>query len=130
MFGAQVGGDVWWNIHSGVRLGMGLKTAWVQNEAKRSFTVNSNSIANAVINDTHRGNDLMCEFELKFIWQLNHSWKFRSAYYAIAAEDIAFASIDKNSVLSLAPGGSPVDPAYVFDNLVVQGFSFGAEYNW
>ena len=130
MFGAQVGGDVWWNIHSGVRLGMGLKTAWVQNEAKRSFTVNSNSIANAVINDTHRGNDLMCEFELKFIWQLNHSWKFRSAYYAIAAEDIAFASIDKNSVLSLAPGGSPVDPAYVFDDLVVQGFSFGAEYNW
>ena len=130
MFGAQVGGDVWWNIHSGVRLGMGLKTAWMQNEAKRSFTVNSNSIANAVINDTHRGNDLMCEFELKFIWQLNHSWKFRSAYYAIAAEDIAFASIDKNSVLSLAPGGSPVDPAYVFDDLVVQGFSFGAEYNW
>ena len=72
----------------------------------------------------------MCEFELKVIWQLNHSWKFRSAYYAIAAEDIAFASIDKNSVLSLAAGGSPVDPAYVFDDLVVQGFSFGAEYNW
>jgi len=130
MFGAQLGGDVWWNIHSGVRLGMGLKGAWVQNEIKRSFTVNSNSISNTALNDTRRGSDLMCEFELKFVWQFNHSWKFRSAYYAIAAEDIAFGSIDKNTVLSLTPGGTPIQPAYVFDDLVVQGFSFGTEYNW
>ena len=130
MFGAQLGGDLWWNIHSGVRLGMGLKGAWVQNEIKRSFSVNSNSVSNTVLNDTHRGSDLMCEFELKFVWQFNHSWKFRSAYYAIAAEDIAFGSIDKNTVLSLSPGGTPIQPAYVFDDLVVQGFSFGTEYNW
>ncbi len=130
MFGAQAGGDIWWNIHSGVRLGMGLKGAWVQNEIKRSFTVDANSIANTAINDTRRGSDLMGEFELKFIWQFNHSWKFRTAYYAIAAEDIGFGSIDKNAVLSLRPGSTPVDPGYLLDDLVVQGISFGTEYNW
>jgi hypothetical protein len=130
MFGAQAGGDVWWNIHSGVRLGMGLKGAWVQNEIKRSFTVDANSIANTAINDTRRGSDLMGEFELKFIWQFNHSWKFRTAYYAIAAEDIGFGSVDKNAVLSLQPGNTPIAPAYLLDDLVVQGISFGTEYNW
>jgi hypothetical protein len=130
MFGAQAGGDIWWNIHSGVRLGMGLKGAWVQNEIKRSFKVHSNSIAETVINDTQRGSDLMGEFELKFIWQFNHSWKFRSAYYAIAAEDIGFGSVDKDAVTSLRPGNTPIKPAYVLDDLVVQGISFGTEYNW
>ena len=129
MFGAQAGGDVWWNIHSGIRLGMGLKGAWVQNEINRSLTIDSNSIANTVINDTRRGGDLMGEFELKFIWQFNHSWKFRSAYYAIAAEDVGFGSIDKTTILSVA-GGTAVNPSYVLDDLVIQGISFGTEYNW
>ena len=109
---------------------MGLKGAWVQNEIKRSFIVDANSISDTVLNDTQRGSDLMGEFELKFVWQFNHSWKFRSAYYAIAAEDIAFGTIDKNTVLSLSTGGTPIQPAYAFDDLVVQGFSFGTEYNW
>ena len=130
MFGAQAGGDIWWNIHSGVRLGMGLKGAWVQNEIKRSFNVAANSLNNTTINDTRRGSDLMGEFELKFIWQFNHSWKFRTAYYAIAAEDIGFGSIDKDTVLSLRPGNTLVNPSYVLDDLVVQGISFGTEYNW
>ena len=130
MFGAQAGGDIWWNIHSGVRLGMGLKGAWVQNEIKRSFNVAANSLNNTAINDTRRGSDLMGEFELKFIWQFNHSWKFRTAYYAIAAEDIGFGSIDKDTVLSLRPGNTLVNPSYVLDDLVVQGISFGTEYNW
>ncbi len=130
MFGAQAGGDVWWNIHSGVRLGMGLKAAWVQNEIKRSFAVDANSVPDTVITDTRRGGDLLGEFELKFIWQFNHSWKFRSAYYVIAAEDIGFGSIDQDTVLSLEAGGTVINPAYVLDDLVVQGFSFGTEYNW
>ena len=130
MFGAQAGGDIWWNIYSGVRLGMGLKAAWVQNEIKRSFMVDANSIADTTINETRRGGDLMGEFELKFVWQLNHSWKFRSAYYVIAAEDIGFGSIDKNTILNLEAGGNVVNPAYVLDDLVVQGISFGTEYNW
>ena len=130
MFGAQAGGDIWWNIHSGVRLGMGLKGAWVQNEIKRSFTVDANSIANTSINETRRGSDLMGEFELKFVWQFNHSWKLRSAYYAIAAEDIGFGSVDKDTVLSLQAGGAVVNPSYELDDLVVQGVSFGTEYNW
>ena len=48
----------------------------------------------------------MGEFELKFVWQFNHSWKFRSAYYVIAAEDIGFGSIDKNTILNLEAGGN------------------------
>ena len=130
MFGAQAGGDIWWNIYSGVRLGMGLKGAWVQNEIKRSFTVDANSIANTSINETRRGSDLMGEFELKFVWQFNHSWKLRTAYYVIAAEDIGFGSVDKDTVLSLQAGGAVVNPSYELDDLVVQGVSFGTEYNW
>ena len=69
MFGAQAGGDIWWNIHSGVRLGMGLKGAWVQNEIKRSFNVAANSIE-LTLPSTIRDEavTLMGEFELKFIW--------------------------------------------------------------
>lgn len=130
MFGAQVGGDFWWNIYSGVRLGMGVKGAWVQNEIKRSFSVDANSIANTSINETRRGGDLMGEFELKLVWQFNHSWKLTSAYYMIAAEDIGFGNIDKETVLSLQAGGSVINPSYELDDLVVQGVSFGTEYNW
>jgi len=129
MFGAQVGGDAWWNIHSGVRLGMGLKAAWVQNEINRSMVVRSNSVATTTLNETMRDNSLMGEFQLKFVWQFNHSWKFRTAYYAIAAEDIAFGSIDKATILSLAVP-PPVEPKFVIENLVIQGISFGTEYNW
>lgn len=131
MFGAQVGGDGWWNIHSGVRLGMGLKAAWVQNEIHRSMTVDGSSFAATTIKESRRDSRLLGEFELKFIWQINHSWKFKTAYYAIAAEDIGFGSVDKNTYLSLSvPGGGVVKPAWVLDDLVIQGISFGTEYNW
>ena len=130
MFGAQVGGDGWWNIHSGVRLGMGLKAAWVQNEINRSMTVDSNSIAAVTFTESRRDSSLLGEFELKFVWQINHSWKFKTAYYAIAAEDIGFGSVDKDTYLSFSRGQPVPDPAWVLNDLVIQGISFGTEYNW
>jgi hypothetical protein len=110
---------------------MGLKAAWVQNEIHRSMTVDGSSFAATTIKESRRDSRLLGEFELKFIWQINHSWKFKTAYYAIAAENIGFGSVDKNTFLSLStPGGGVVQPAWVLDDLVIQGISFGTEYNW
>ena len=136
LFGPQAGFDLWWNIYAGVRLGIECKAAWVQNDVDRTVIYSANSIGPggtpaSVADVFHdRSGAVMGDFQMKFVWQLSHSWKFRTAYYAVMADDIAFASVDQSTITEFVEITPISSPTYQFDTLVVQGLSFGTEYTW
>jgi hypothetical protein len=134
LFGPQAGFDLWWNMRPGVNLGIGMKGAWVQNDIDRRIALTANSFipppgaSVSVIKD--QDTTVMGEFEAKMAYRLSHSWTFRSAYYAIAVDDMAFGTVDRQYILGVAGRVPLTKPALHLNSLVVQGFSFGAEYIW
>ncbi len=72
----------------------------------------------------------MGEFEAKMVYRLSHSWTFRTAYYAVAADDIAFAGVSGETIQDFVTSNPLTEPSFDFNSLVVRGFSFGAEYVW
>ena len=136
LFGPQAGFDLWWNVIPGVNLGMGMKGAWVQNDVKRQMILTGNSLdplatpGTVALNDTERYGTVIGELEATLIYRLTHSWSFRSSYYAIGMDDVAFGTVDGNvarDFITVSPIG---EPAYHRNSLVVQGVSFGTEYMW
>jgi hypothetical protein len=135
LFGPQAGFDLWWNMTPGVNLGIGMKGAWVQNDIDRRITLTANSLnsgAPGVSNFKDQDTTIMGEFEGKAVYRLSHSWTLRSAYYVIAADDIAIGTVDRAYIQGfIDPISNPqVTPGLQTHSLVVQGFSFGAEYIW
>ncbi len=136
LFGPQIGFDLWWNITAGVNLGFGMKGAWVQNDFERRTVLTANSLGplalpgSTLITEKDRDGTVMGELEAKLVYRLSHSWSFRTAYYAVAADDIAFSSIPGQTIREFVTGNPLTEPVFDFDSLVVQGFSFGAEYVW
>ncbi|WP_160148173.1 BBP7 family outer membrane beta-barrel protein [Rubripirellula obstinata] len=138
-FGAQIGGDLWWNLIPGVSIGTGIKGAWGQNDYSSRTLVRSNSAGPGAtpgefaFENSDRDTTVVGEFELKSMYRLNRDWTFRSAYYLIAMDDFAQAGLDVGSLRSLANSDTPAgidSTGTQFSSLVVQGFSFGAEYTW
>ena len=135
LFGPQAGFDLWWNMTPGINLGIGMKGAWVQNDIDRRTTLTANSLilgspGTAVISDKAQDTTIMGEFEAKLAYRLSHSWTFRSAYYAIAADDIAFGTADRQTIRDFVTANPLSNPGIQVHSLVVQGVSFGAEYIW
>ena len=136
LLGAQLGGDLWWNMIPGVNLGVAFKGAWLNNEVSNSTNFAANSInagAPGSFANTRRieRGTMAGELQFKLAYRLSHSWTFRSAYYLIAIDDIAHSNLDGDFIVAAAPGlGNPDQPSIQFDSLTLQGFSFGAEYLW
>lgn len=136
LFGPQAGFDLWWNVVPGVNLGMGLKGAWVQNDAKRQMILTGNSLdplatpGSIALRDTSREGTVLGEFEATLIYRLSHSWSFRSSYYAIGVDDVAYGTVDGQVARDFVTVNPVNDPIFYRDSLVVQGLSFGTEYMW
>ena len=131
--GAQIGGDLWWNVIPGISVGTGVKGAWLNNDIDRRTTLTANSLVNGGILSVDRGgNDstVAGEFETTLIYRLSHSWSFRSSYYLLAIEDVAVGTTDAQTIQGFVQAGPAAQPALVFDRLVIQGVTFGAEYLW
>ncbi|MEM1069706.1 MAG: hypothetical protein AAGI63_12470 [Planctomycetota bacterium] len=130
-FGPQAGFDCWWNVCSGINLGFGLKGAWVQNDFDRSTVLEATSIlGNEILVSGDQDTTVMAELEAKLIYRFSHSWSFRTAYYAVAIDDVAFAFADAQSINNFV-NANPNPPVPVrFNSLVVQGVSFGTEFMW
>ncbi|WP_419189359.1 BBP7 family outer membrane beta-barrel protein [Stieleria marina] len=142
MFGAQAGGDFWWNIVPGVSLGIGGKLGVLKNDIDARTNLRANSLGLNATPGTARGTfsdsdtTAMGEFEFKMVYRLSHSWTVRTSYYLLGIEDVAFGSVDPvaiNQFVQSAGGSTPVvigERAFQFDSLVNHGFSVGAEYVW
>ena len=138
MFGAQAGGDMWWNINPGVSLGIGGKLLWMKNDVDRRTRISANSlgplatIGTANLTGGDQGGVFGGEFETKLVWRLSHSWTARTSYYLLAIDDVAFGSVNGDTIRTVANAAvAPTrDSTFRFDSLVVQGFSIGAEFAW
>jgi len=136
LFGAQIGGDVWWNVIAGVNLGVELKGAWLKNEARRNASISANSIAGGgpgTVTNSYRNDEgtFALELSAQAVYRLTHSWSFRSAYYLISIDDIANAGFEADAIRSsVASGSAGSETPLNFDTFTVDGFSFGAEYIW
>ena len=138
-FGAQLGGDLWWNIVPGVSMGMGAKGAWGQNDRSSTAQIISNSSGIPAFSvgtvlpfeEIDRDTTVMGEFELKSIYRLNHDWTFRSSYYLVALDNAAQAGFNTAQLIDIANGAAVENiSTRQIDSVVIQGFSFGAEYTW
>ncbi len=139
LFGAQLGFDLWWNVVAGVNLGIGAKGAWMQNDIDRQSVLTANSIGpnatpgTATVVGGDQNGTVLGEFEAKMVYRLTHSWSLRTAYYAVAIDEIAFSGIDVDNsrIFANVNNNAPLTSRPVtFDSLVLQGFSIGAEYIW
>ncbi len=133
--GAQIGGDLWWNVIPGVNLGVGAKGAWLNNDIDRRTTLTANSIDAGGAGEesvTSGGSDstVAGELEATAVYRLSHSWSLRSSYYLLAIEDVAVGTADAQTVRGFVQEGPAPEPDLVHDRLVIQGVTFGAEYLW
>ena len=136
LFGAQLGGDIWYNLMPGVSLGFEAKGIWAKNEARRSTGFRANSINVGGFGSfygSEREDDgtLACELQAKIVYRLSHSWSFRSAYYLIAIDEVATPTLDREFIKAAALNPSIQDTRSLsFDRVTLNGVSFGAEYIW
>jgi hypothetical protein len=135
MFGAQAGGDLWWNVIAGVNLGIGFKGAWLDNNIDRHANVFANSLgagatpARRVIEDGIKKSTVMGEIEATMLYRISHSWTLKNQYYLMGIDDVAYGFDTTPAQNLFSAGAVPVSPIRT-DSLTIQGFSFGAEYIW
>lgn len=145
LFGPQTGFDFWWNVYPGVSLGVGAKAAWMQNDVNRTGLVSANSIPTGATDpnsglpvvisrgvtadDGDQEATVMGDLEIKGVYRFSYSWSLRASYYLMAIEDIAYSGLDPN--LRVPTGSSTLTlPGIQYDDLVLDGFTLGAEYIW
>jgi hypothetical protein len=134
MTGAQLGGDLWWNVYPGINLGMGLKGAVLGNVAKTNARIQSNSIGLFEASAKSADTSLMAEFNTTLLYRFSYSWTFHTSYYAIGIEDVAYGANGLQNTnfanLGAAIPAPSLGPMSADDSLTLQGFSFGLEYLW
>ena len=123
----------------GINLGLGAKGAWMQNDIKRNSFLAFNSEAagatpgSVLFDDGNQDTTVMGEFEATLLYRISHSWTLRSAYYVIGVDDVRFGTVDAQNIRNFSdslPGTTPSANRNQTDQLVIQGFSVGAEYIW
>jgi len=135
MVGAQIGGDLWWNVIPGVNVGIGLKGGPMGNHISRKSHVAANSLGpfatpgSLSVSDSANKTAWMGEIEATLLYRISHSWTIKSQYYLLSVDRVGFG-FDTNAAESLISGGAtPIDPIQT-RSLTISGFSIGAEYMW
>ncbi len=138
LFGAQIGGDVWWNIVPGVNFGTEVKLALMDNRVRREMFAFGNSLGPGATEGTRSGSFArnrtvgMLELNTTLIYRLSHSWALRGSHHLMAFNRISGGLDREASVALLQDGQIPAGQSRTinFGSMVLQGFSVGAEYVW
>ena len=136
LYGAQIGGDLWYTMVPGINIGIAGKLGYLNNNRENRSVVSANSLGAGATPGTVRldvENDdttVLGEFETAILYRLSHSWTAKASYYLLAVDDIGMAGFDVAALQSVAQGGTPVTTSFDSSSLVIQGFGFGAEYTW
>lgn len=140
LWGAQLGGDLWWNVIPGINFGIGIKGAWLNNNVSESSAYEGNSFVEVASQRDQDKGTVAGELEATILYRLSHSWSLRSSYYVIGIDDVAHANFDADYINAAAQANPRINPPAAvvippqspiqFDTLTLQGFTFGAEYIW
>ncbi len=138
MVGAQIGGDLWWNVIPGVNLGFGAKGGPMGNRINRYSSVSASSLASSgadTLADHISRTAWMSELEATVLYRLSHSWTLKGQCYVLHVDEIghgfdtSLADAVALSNLSGNPGPLAVSSIET-RSLTVSGFSLGLEYVW
>jgi hypothetical protein len=135
MVGAQIGGDVWWNVVPGINVGFGAKGGPMGNRIDRRSSVLANSIGPAAtpgqleVNDHISRTAWFGELEATLLYRISHSWTLKTQYYLLNVDQVGFGFDTSAAENLVSIGATPVAPIST-RSLTVRGFSLGAEYIW
>jgi hypothetical protein len=142
MSGFQLGGDLWWNVYPGINLGCGIKGALLGNTARIDSSIVSNSIGPGGVDfplglsEVGKSSDtaFLTELNLTAIYRLSYSCSLRSSFHAISIDDVVLGApaFGSQAVAGIGTGNAAIGLAPLSHNneVVLTGFSFGAEYLW
>ncbi|QDV68273.1 hypothetical protein Poly24_19820 [Rosistilla carotiformis] len=139
LVGAQLGGDLWWNVHPGINLGVGWKGGIFGNRAEQDTAIRSNSINNLGVSQlwetaSDSTTALMSELQARLAYRLSYSWTFTAAYWFIGVDGLALGAGNINTSQASQLFSNPAVPRDVSinidDSITMHGFSVGLEYLW
>ena len=141
LVGAQLGGDIWWNIYPGINLGIELKGGLFGNHAEHGTMIQSNSINLLAGNPTaiHEFQQdgktaTLAEIQARLVYRFSYSWSFSAAYWFLGVDGLALgaANLNTNNANLLFANPAQTRPTSIAlgDSLTMQGFTVGLEYLW
>ena len=132
LVGLQVGGDLWYNMIPGVKLGVEGKTGIYNNRAHQNTAVTANSLTGAVTEEVLSNKiAYITQISPQIYYRLNHTWAFRSSYQVLFIDNLALATDNFNATPQLVPGSIGRAATINSDsNITLQGYTLGAEYTW
>ena len=140
LFGIQAGGDLWYNVVPGIKVGGGLKSGIYGNNAEQASQLTTRDISLGGISTTRfnfvetadRGQTaFLTQLSLNAIYRLNHSFTFKSGYELIYVDNVALATENINTV----PLGNAIQRANAVrvdtdGEVTYSGFTLGGEFMW
>jgi len=133
LVGFQLGGDLWYNMIPGVKIGVEAKSGLFNNRAHQITSVFANSLPDTISEEVLSNRiAYVTQIAPQLVYRLNHSWAVRSSYQFIYIDGVALATENFN----------PTPPAVFLPNsarsatinndaeIILQGFTVGAEYTW
>lgn len=135
LFGGQGGGDIWICVIPGLSVGAEGKAGLYMNSVSQGTTIQGTTLLAPLVEEVE-DHDVAFLGEASFmaLWRVSQSWTIRGSYNVIYIEGVALATENFNSTppfLVPAFANPPRNPTLIQDgDLVLHGFTIGAEYMW
>ena len=137
LVGFQLGGDLWYNLIPGVKVGGELKTGIFNNSTNQETNIHANSLPGFGISEIHEYADAddvayITQLNTQLWYRLNYSWAFKGSYQVMYVDGVTLAAENFNSTppAVFLPGSTRTAMMNNDAEVVYQGFTLGAEYMW
>jgi hypothetical protein len=133
LVGFQVGGDLWYNVFPGVKIGVEGKTGIYNNRAHQNTAIFANSLPDTVTEEVLVNRAAyITQIAPQAFYRLNYSWAVRGSYQLLYIDNVALATGNFNAVPPTDLGVNLGRTARINtdSDIILQGFTAGAEYTW
>ena len=132
LVGFQVGADLWYNFIPGVKVGVEGKTGAYNNRAHQITGITANSIPSLAEEVLANRAAYLSQLSAQLVYRLNYSWAVRSSYQLIYVDNVALAANNFNATSPsvFLPNSARTPTINNTTDIVLQGFTIGAEYMW
>lgn len=135
MVGAQIGGDLWWNLFPGINIGIGGKGGPMGNHISRRALASGTSLGpggtsgELTEHEAKNRTAWLSEMEATLLYRISHSWTLKGQYYLLHVDRVGYGFDTSPADNFISDGSIPIDPIST-RSLTIRGFSIGAEYIW
>lgn len=135
MVGAQIGGDLWWNVVPGINVGIGAKGGPMGNHISRNAYASGTSLGvggttgELTEHEAKNRTAWLSEMEATLLYRISHSWTLKGQYYLLHVDRVGYGFETSVADNFISNGSIPIEPINT-RSLTIRGFSIGAEYIW